>query len=236
MSFGFWPHTSGQVDLILDGSSTFFYPMTNFSAKELVMEWRSWTVSYHDTGTTGVLSFYIDTVEICTTEIAPIFPGGNVFSSEGIPFLAFGPSTLLKFDDEGLAILEIISDIDGIFGQFDSMQLWDRALEASEVAHAVSNRVTGNESGLCIYWCTDRGFGSRIPNLGSAGAAYDGVLGQYAVGVEQTSDLFGTGCDAVSATPPAWLKNKTEVSNTPPIADNQTQQVRSSHTPLFSAI
>ena len=69
------------------------------------------------------------------------------------------------------------NDADGLFDQFDAMQIWNRALNCSEVARAAEpNLLVGDGQGLQVFWRADRGYGARIPNLGATGSVYDGVL------------------------------------------------------------
>ena len=188
------------------------------------MSMRTWSVTYDDSA--GELSLFIDATHIETLKIPPLFPDKTIFGKGAIEFLVTGVNSYVS-DDGGDVALVPMSDIDGFFGQFGSLQLWDRALNASEI-HQISaspNNLTGDEDGLCIYWPADRGHGSRVSNLGSAGGAYDAVLGQYAAGARHTSAVYGTGCDAVSTTSPAWA-NMTAGLNTPPIAENITLEVR----------
>ena len=142
-----------------------------------------------------------------------------------LSFFVTGVNSYVSAGEEGDLTLVSMSDIDGFFGQLNNFQLWDRALNLTEIRQisASPNNLTGDEEGLCIYWQADRGYGSRVPNLGSAGADYDATLGEYTNG-PQTSAVYGTGCDAVSTTPPTWA-NKTAGVNTPPFVQNATLQV-----------
>ena len=90
---------------------------------------------------------------------------------------------------------------------------------------AFPSNLTGGEQGLCIFWRADRTFGARIPHLGSAGATYDAVLGNYAVGVEKTSAVFGRGCNEVECTSPV-VENRTGGKNTRPTADAYVTEVK----------
>ena len=208
----------GQVDIVLDSTSYIFDTSIKFT-EDACMTMRTWTVTYDDTA--KALSVYIDAVHIGTRKTSSPFPGSSIYSTDGIPYLVIGPYTIQGNGDEGNIFLERLNDIDGLFGHFDALQLWDRALNASEVADmaAFPSSLTGNEAGLCILLRPDRRYGSRIPNLGSAGATYDGVLGAYGTRPEQTSTVFGTGCDEEPATSPTW-ENRTGGINTPPIADD----------------
>ena len=221
----FWAG-SGLIDVIFDSTSYIFDPSAILSTENLLMTTRTWTVTYDDAA--GELALYIDATHIDTKSIAPIFPGSSLFGPAAIQFLQTGPYTHLSYDDEGSVVLSLASEYYGLFGTLDTMHLWDRALNASEVARVAASpdSYTGNEAGLCVYWRTDRGYGTRVPNLGSTGAVHDGVLGQFAIGDGQTSDVFGSGCGAVSATSPMWV-NKTGGVNTKPTAENVTLQVSS---------
>ena len=223
-SMAVYAASSGLVDIVIDSTSYPFDPSTVLmSAEDLIMTLRTWTLTYHDKNSTGVLALYVDGLHIDTKAIAPLFPGKSIFSPDGIPFLNVGLYALLSYDDDGI-VLNPVNDIDGLFGQFTATQVWDRALNASEVAQtAASDTLLGTEQGLCIYWRAD-GSGVRIPNLGSAGSLYDAVLGAYATGVGETRSIYGTGCGAIPATRPTWA-NKTGGVNTPPTAENSTLQV-----------
>ena len=226
---GYWPASTGACDVTLASTSNLFYPTEKFSSVEAtIMTMRTWTVAYRDIGgAAGELSLFIDDVHIGTSEIARPFSGTSMFGPNAIHFLTIGPAVWASYDDGRLTLEAPANDIDGLFGQFDGLQLWNRYLNASEISQisANPNLLTGNEEGLCIYWPASdhRRDGTRIPNLGSAGAAFDGVLGQYAVAVEETSNVFGTGCDIVSATSPTWA-NKSN-TNTPPTVTNDTALV-----------
>lgn len=231
-SMAVYAASSGLLDVVIDSTSYTFDPSTVMSTEDSVMTLRTWTLTYHDsnaTTPTGELSLYVDGLYVNTMHIAPLFPGESIFSQNAIPFLNVGLFALLSNDDEGQIVLSPVNDIDGLFGQFTGTQLWDRALNASEVVQttAAPSSLSGTEEGLCIYWRAD-GYGTNIPNLGSAGSRYDAVLGAYATGggVGETSSVYGSGCDAVSTTSPTWV-NKTGGVNTPPTAESSTQQVRS---------
>ena len=221
----YWGTSSGLADVTIDATSYVFdLASVDISVEDAIMTTRTWSVTYDDAA--GELALYIDTIWIGTINGAEIYPGVDMFGPAAIPYLALGSYTHLSYDDEGGTVLDLTSDTDGLFGTFDSLQLWDRALNASEVARlAVSpNSLTGGEEGLCLLWRADRGHGNRVSNLGSAGATYDGVLGEFAVGVGQTSGIFGSDGDTTSATSPMWV-NKTEGLNSIPTAENATLQV-----------
>ena len=220
----FWA-SSGLIDVVIDTASYIFDPSAVISTEDAIMAKRTRTVTYNDAA--GELALYIDMIQIGIKQIAPLFPGASIFGPTTVPCLLVGPSySFISRDDNGNLLLSLPSDTGGLFGTFNSLQLWDHALNASEVARVAASpeNLTGNEEGLCILWRADRGHGTRVPNLGSAGATYDAVLGQFAAGAGQTSDIFGSGCDTVSATSPMWV-NKTGGLNTPPTADNVTLQV-----------
>lgn len=222
-SLAYYPERN-WFDIILDSTSYAFNPSTKVNAEEAIMTMRTWTVTYDDFA--GELSLYIDAVHIGTLDVAPLFPGVSIFSVDAISYITFGPTTFESYDDEGKLALVPLNEIDGFYGAFGGMQLWDRALNGSEIRHATASTIslTGNEEGLCIYWRADRGYGERIPNLGSGGADYAAVLGQYAKGIGHTSATFGSGCGTSAVTSPAW-DNTTGGTNTRPIADNHTLQV-----------
>ena len=221
-----YPSSSDLIYVTFDSTSYVFElipPAANVSIEDAIMAARMWTITYNDA--TGELSIYMGMIHIGSKSIAPIFPGLSIFSPAAIPYLSLGPYTSLSYDQEGSLVLSLPSDIDGLFGSLDSLHIWDRALNASEVAQVAAYPVslTGDEEGLCVFWRADLGHGTRLPNLGSAGSTYDAVLGQFAVGIGQTSSIFGSGCDTVSATPPTWV-NKTG-GNMRPTAENVTLQV-----------
>ena len=214
---------TGKLDIILDSNSYHFDPWAKFSAEDAIMSMRTWSVTYDDSA--GELSLFIDAVHIETLEVPPLFPDKIIFGSDAIEFFVTGVESYVTTDDLGDMALVPISAIDGFFGQLDSFQLWDRALNASEIGKVASpNNLTGDEQGLCLYWTADRGHGSRISNLGSAGAKYDAVLGRYAIGKQgQTSAVYGSGCESVSTTPPTWVNS---TLNSPPSAESITLEVR----------
>ena len=227
-SMAVYAASSGLLDIVIDSTSYTFDPSTVMSTEESIMTLRTWTVTYHDSNSAGELSLYVDGLFIDTMQITPLFPGKSIFSPDAIPFLNVGLFALLSNDDEGKVVLSPVNDIDGLFGQFASTQLWNRALSASDVVQttAAPDSLSGTEEGLCVYWRAGGFRGTSIPNLGSAGSRYDAVLGAYATGgVGETSSVYGSGCDAVSTTPPTWV-NKTMV-NTLPTAESSTLQVRS---------
>ena len=158
---------TGKLDIILDSNSYHFDPWAKFSAEDAIMSMRTWSVTYDDSA--GELSLFIDAVHIETLEVPPLFPDKIIFGSDAIAFFVTGVESYVTTDDLGDMALVPISAIDGFFGQLDSFQLWDRALNASEIGKVASpNNLTGDEQGLCLYWTADRGHGSRISNLGSA--------------------------------------------------------------------
>ena len=219
--------TGGFPDVGFDYSSNVFDQSAIFSTEEMIMTMRTYTFAYTDIDNiTASLSLYIDAEHIGTRQIAPIFPGRSVFGPDSIPLLTFGPYANFQYDEEGELYVTRLGDLDGLYGQFDGVQLWDRALNASEVVEmaAAPSSLTGDEAGLCVFLHADRGYGSRIPNRGSAGAAYDGLLGAYGVGPGPTSAFFGTGCGAEPATSPS-CENRTGGTNTAPIADDGAQTV-----------
>ena len=187
-----------------------FYPLTKFSEEDLLMNMRTWTLTYDDAA--GEISAYIDAVYIGTFSIH-LYPG----STRSLPLSSID----LGSGWDGSAF----NDYDGIYGQFNALQYWDRALNASEIAQlaALPESLTGNEEGLSIFWRADRGFGNRIPNLGSAGATYDGILGKSTTGFEETT---GSGCNTIDLTSPAWANRSAGGENLRPIADNLAVQVR----------
>ena len=209
------------LDVALDGTSYLFNPLANFTTEELLMFPRTYTVTYND----AALSVFIDAVYIGTQELSlPAFPGKPMFGPDAIKDLVIGPYLYPSVDDEGVETLTLAASSDrfGLYGQLTSVQLWNYALNALQVLHLAASptNLTGTEEGLCLFWRADRGYGTRIQNLGSAGSAYDGVLGAYVIGHRQTSTYFGSGCDATSATAPAWANNSG--SNTAPTAENKT--------------
>lgn len=202
------------------------------------MSTRTYSVTYDDVA--GHLALYVDAVLIETQQIERLFPDASVFGPNGIPFLTFGPSTFASYANDEI-VLTLNSDINALFGTLESVQIWDRALNASEVATQAfelqkNHSLTGEEDGLALYWRFDRGFGSRIPNLGASGTMYDGILGHYATGVG-SSNVYGAGCDTVLATSPSWM-NQTRHGNTAPLANNITLQVIEATTaaPTFATI
>jgi len=229
-SVAYFPGTSGLLDVILDSTSYLFDPSLKFSAEDAIMTMRTWTITYDDVA--GELSLFIDTNHIETKQVPQLFSGVSIFGSDAIQFFTFGMTNFVSYDSEGNVIINPANEIDGLYGQFDTMQLWSYALNASEIVRVVTSSVNRslalNETGLCVHWRADEGFGgTRIPNLGSAGSTYDGVLGQFAVGIDQTNDVLGSGCDTFSATSPTWANDRTGgLNNTPPIADNQTLTAR----------
>jgi hypothetical protein len=218
-----------QVVFVLDMSlGLMIDPPNNQSVvDELILTMRTWTVTYDDA--TRAVSLYVDAVHIgAITLPRHIFSGQSIFSSNTVRSLLFGPFSYPNYDVEG-ALVSIIplDETIGLYGQLNYIQLWDRALNSSEITHitALPDSLTGDEEGLCIFMRADQGYGMRIPNLGSCGARYDGVLGRYAVGPYQTSSALGSDCyDGSSTTSPAWV-NKTDRTNASPIADNMTQYV-----------
>ena len=225
----FYPATSGLLDVTLDTTSYLFDPSTKFSTEDAIMAMRTWCVAYQDAdNTTGLLSLHIDATHIETMTIAAIFPNRPIFGPDAIPSLVTGPYAFVANDDEGNVVLTTFNNVEGLNGQLDAMQLWDRALNASDVAELAANpsNLTGDESGLAICLRADRGHGSRIRNLGYAGASYDGILGQYASGPPgQTSAVYGVGCDALSTSSPVWV-NRSGGVNTPPTANDAVTEVK----------
>ena len=209
-----------EIDLLPNNQSV---------VEELLMSMRTWTVTYDDAAQN--LTVYIDTVQIGGKILdRPPFPAQSIFGPNAVRSLFFGGYYFPQYDAEGaVASLDPMADIYGLYGQLDDLQLWDRALNSSEIAQtaAFPNSLTGDEEGLCVFWRADQGYGGRVSNLGSTGAQYDGVLGRYAVGRHQTSSALGLDCwDGASMTSPVWV-NKTVVGkNALPIADNMTIYVR----------
>ena len=219
----FGPH----LELLFDTQSIYIdgLPNNQSAVDELMLSMRTWTLTYNDASL--MISLYVDAVYIGAESLArPPFPGESIFGG-AVRSLLFGPHSLLEYDTEGTPASLLPAETNsGLFGQLDGMQLWDHALNSSEIARtaALPSSLAGDEEGLCIFWRADQGYGVRVPNLGSTGAQYDGLLGYYAVGRYQTSSAWGTDCyGAASTTSPAWLNRSAE--NNVPIADNMTKSV-----------
>ena len=191
-----------------------FYPLTKFSEEDLLMHMRTWTLTYDDAA--GEVSAYIDAVYIGTQQV-------RLFPDERRSL-----ALMRSFDLGPLWDGTSFSEADGIYGQFNALQFWDRALNASEVAQiaALPESLTGNEEGLSIFWRADRGYGGRVANLGSTGATYDGILGRHGDALE--SIYYGSGCNTLDSTLPAW-ENRSAGANSRPVADNTTTQVRTTN-------
>ena len=223
-----------HVEFVFDGDVSFRIDLPTDQSNpqsavdELILPMRTWTVTYDDA--TLEASLYVDAVYIGASTLSRRpFPGQSIFGANTVISLLFGQFPYPIYDSEG-ALVSIVQpdEVTGIYGQLDGIQLWDRALNSSEIAQtaAFPDSLTGDEEGLCIFWRIDQGYGMRIQNRGSAGAQYDGVLGQYAVGRFQTSSQRGSDCwDGNITTNPAWV-NKTAGKNALPIADNTTKYVR----------
>ena len=190
----------------------------NVTFEHLMMRRATWTTTYQNS--TGVLSLFADDLLLGTRSVAaPLFDGNALFGPNGIATLYFG-----VYGSYSDGVLTPLNDNMGLFGELSSFHLWNRTLNASEIAQVSSRNLSGIESGMAIDLRFDQqSYGARVVNRGSAGPLYDAVLGEVASGVLQTSNVFGSGCDALGATSPTWV-NRTG-NNTAPIANNATAVV-----------
>jgi hypothetical protein len=224
----------GFIDVGLDDTSNMFYPVESLDAKDIFMSMRRWVVTYDDSA--RELSLFVNGGLVGNRTLdSVLFPNtGNIFGPDGIPTIYFGPFG--QYSSDG--VLSRAEDMRGLYGLMDSFELWDRALNASEIAEFASSpsELSAANEGLSVYFRMDRGYGNRVSNLGSAGAKYDAVLGRFASSVDTTSSTFGSGCDSEATTLPVWV-NKTG-NNTAPTAFNfSTSSVESrSVTMYFSGL
>ena len=209
---------SRSVDVGFE-STSYFFSLGNHSSEDLLQMLRTWSIVYDDAQM--LLSLFVD--EWCLGTVTTNLFGGvaAIFGPDGIPTLYFG-----VYGTYSEGVLTAGSANFALSGLWDSFQLWDRALDTTEISQLAANRnnLTGDEAGLAIYLRANHGYGSRVRNLGSSGASYDGTLGMFASGIAQTSSALGSECDAPSTTSPTWA-NRTATKNKPPIADDQSTWV-----------
>ena len=213
------PSTS-TADVGIDYRSHSF-SFGNHSVEDLFMQMRTWSIVYDDARKS--LSLYVDEWCLGTINDDDIFGRGTaIFGPGGIATLYLGP---YGYYADGV-ITAAAEDL-AFYGLFDSFQLWDRAMNATEISKlaASPHSLSGNEQGLAVFWRTDAGHGKQIRNLGSAGVYYAGILGAYASGIGQTSSALGVECDAVAATPPQWVNSSAAgaAGNSAPIAHDQLE-------------
>ena len=152
-----------------------------------------------------------------------MYDGNPLFGPTGISTLVFGSYGDYNSDYE----LSLRFEADQFYGRMKNFGLWDRPLNATEVAQLYESRDNdlAVTEGLKIFYKMDEGHGMTLKNLGSAGSKYDGMLGAYANGESSTTSALGSGsesCDAVLATSPTWV-NKS--GNSPPAAHNASLTV-----------
>ena len=219
-TFYFYMDPSARWADVGFASKSHIFPFGNHSVEELFMHMRTWSITYDDSR--KKLSLYADGWCLGSIDSDLFGDGENgdgetaIFGPNGVAQIFFGP---YGFYIDG--VLTAATADWGLYGLFDSFQLWDRALNSTEVAQlaASPHSLTGDD-GLAIWWQCDRGHGSWIQNFGRTGSKYDGVLGRYASGVEETSAVLGVGCDALVVTSPTWV-NHTGAANSPPVAEDQ---------------
>jgi len=123
------------------------------------MQMRTWSIVYDDARKS--LSLYVDEWCLGTINDGNIFGRGRtaIFGPNGIATLYLGPYAYYAG-----GVVTAVADDQAFYGLFGSFQLWDRAMNSTEISKlAASPRtLSGNEEGLAVFWSTDSGYGKAM--------------------------------------------------------------------------